>query len=114
MELNARLITKLDHSRSAAIDGLRHPVDFDSLSNAFGASFHLIFLDARQEVRLERLRSRFSTGEAFNEAESAPVEAHVDDLKLLASATIPNEGSLENLYRDLDAWLEARELRNQK
>src|SRR6267154_1313874 len=42
-ELNARLIAGIDRSRSAAIDGLRHSVDFESLSFTFGGSFTMIF-----------------------------------------------------------------------
>ena len=108
LELNRRLIADLDHTRSAAIDGLRHRVDFDSLSNEFGGSFYLIFLEARQEVRFERLRSRFSSDDAVKAAELAPVEAQVDGLKLLARTVISNEGSLESLYDGLDAWIAAR------
>ena len=35
-ELNARLIAGIDRSRSAAIDGVRHRLDFDSLSSRLG------------------------------------------------------------------------------
>src|SRR6266404_118743 len=56
-QLNSRLIAGLDRSRSAAIDGLRHPIDFDDLTSVFGASFHMVFIEARQEFRFERLRS---------------------------------------------------------
>jgi dephospho-CoA kinase len=107
-ELNARLIAELDRSRSAVIDGLRHMIDFDSLSSSFGSSFRMIFLEARPEVRFERLQSRFSTRAEFEAADSAPVEMHVDGLKALAAATISNEMSLEGLYRQLDAWAVAR------
>lgn len=107
MELNERLIARLDRSRSAAIDGLRHTIDFDSLSNVFGASFRLIFLEVRQEVRFERLRSRFSGYEAFQAAESAPVEAHIDGLKAIANTTISNEESLGSFYQRLNAWAAA-------
>src|ERR1035438_5665113 len=41
-ELNVRLIAELDRSHSAVIDGLRDPIDFRSLSDAFGPAFHLI------------------------------------------------------------------------
>jgi dephospho-CoA kinase len=85
VELNSRLIAGLDRSRSAAIDGLRHRIDFDSLSSTFGASFRMIFLEARPEVRFERLRSRFPTYVAFQAADSHPVEANIDDLKPLVS-----------------------------
>ena len=104
-ELNARLIAGLDRSRSAAIDGLRHPIDFDTLSETFGASFHLIFLEAGREVRFERLRSRFSTRQSFEAAESQPVEEHIDNLKARAGTIISNEQSLEALYNQLDAWV---------
>jgi dephospho-CoA kinase len=107
VELNARLIAGLDRSRSAAIDGLRHSIDFDSLSNAFGASFRLIFLEVRREVRYERLLSRFSGYDAFQAADSAPVEAHIDSLKALASTTISNEASMEDFYQRLDVWAAA-------
>jgi dephospho-CoA kinase len=105
VELNARLISGLSRSQSAAIDGLRHHIDFHSLSYAFGASFHLVFLEAAAAARFERKRSRFSTYEAFLAADSHPVEAQIDSLKPLAAATIPTEESLESLYRRLDGWV---------
>jgi len=104
VELNAHLIAGLDRSQSAAIDGLRHPIDFQSLSYAFGASFRLLFLDAAAETRFRR-KPRFSTYDAFVAADSQPVEAHIDSLKFLACATLPNEESLRNLFDRLDNWL---------
>jgi dephospho-CoA kinase len=104
-ELNLRLIAGLDHSRSAAIDGLRHPIDFESLSSAFDPSFRMIFLEARPQYRYERLRSRFPDLAAFQEADAHPVESYIDNLKSRASMMISNEHSLESLYRRLDAWI---------
>jgi dephospho-CoA kinase len=104
-ELNARLIAGLDRSQSAVIDGLRHSIDFDCLSEGFGASFHMIFLEAGREVRYERLWSRFPSLQEFQAAESQPVEAHIDSLKARASTTISNDQSLEALYKQLDAWV---------
>jgi dephospho-CoA kinase len=103
VELNSRLLAGLDHSRSAAIDGLRHRIDFDNLSSTFGPSFRLVFLQARQETRFERLRTRFLDFAAFREADSHPVEANIDGLQPLASMVISNDESLEGLYRRLDA-----------
>jgi dephospho-CoA kinase len=104
-ELNARLISRIDASKNAAIDGLRHPIDFESLTSTFGPSFEMIFLEARQENRFERKQMRFSTLEAFNLADTHPVEAHIDDLRLRVHVTIQNDDSLERLHRQLDAWL---------
>lgn len=103
-ELNAHLIVELDRSESAAIDGLRHPIDFHSLSDAFGTSFRLLFLDATAETRFRR-KPRFSTYDAFLTADSQPVEGHIDSLRPLAAATVPNEESLASLYDRLDGLL---------
>jgi len=104
LELNARLIAALDRSRSAVIDGLRHPIDFHCLQYALGASFRLVFLDAATITRFKR-KPRFSTYEAFLAADSQPVEAHIDRLRPLAAATISNQESLERLYQRLDGWV---------
>jgi dephospho-CoA kinase len=104
-ELNSRLVASLDRSRSAAIDGLRHMIDFESLSASFGTSFGLIFLEAGEGYRFERLSKRFGMFGAFKEADSHPVEAHIESLRPLAALTISNEHSLDDLHKQLDAWI---------
>jgi hypothetical protein len=108
VELNARLIATLDRSRSAAIDGLRHPIDFHCLSYAFGPSFRLVFLDAAAGTRFKR-KPRFSTCDALLATDSQPVESYIDSLRPLAAATISNEESLESFYQRLDGWVAAYE-----
>lgn len=107
LELNSRLLAGLDRARSAAVDGLRHPTDFESLSSTFGSSFRMVFLEASLERRFERLRSRFSAQAAFEAAEAQPVEAYIDNLRPLASVTIRNDGSLACLHQQLDVWIAA-------
>jgi len=104
-ELNARLIAGIDRAKSAVIDGLRHLVDFQSLSSIFGGSFEMIFLEARQEQRFERQKARFSDKAAFDAADSHPVEANIDDLRSRANIAILNDDSQEHLYEQLDAWI---------
>lgn len=101
-ELNSRLIASLDLSRSAAIDGLRHPADLDALSSTFGCSFGLIFVEAGPEFRFERCRERFANFDAFRVVDSHPVEGHIDSLRALAALTICNDSSQEDLYQQLD------------
>ena len=103
-DLNSRLIAGLDRSRSAAIDGLRHTIDFDSLSTTFGDSFCMIFLEAPQELRFERHREQFPNFAAFQAADAHPVEANIECLKSSASVTISNNESVDRLYQQLDAW----------
>jgi dephospho-CoA kinase len=102
LELNSRLITRLDRSRSAAIDGLRHEVDYTSLSAAFTPYFSLIFMKSSEGKRFERLQSRFSGFAAFEAADVQPVESRIENLRSLAVKTILNDGSLERLYDQLD------------
>jgi hypothetical protein len=106
-ELNTRLIAGIDRLRSAAVDGIRHRTDFDSLSRSLGESFSMIFLEASPQRRFDRLRDRFETFAEFAAADSHPVESHIDGLKPLARLTISTEHSLESLYNQLDAWLAA-------
>jgi len=112
LELNARLIAELNLSQSATIDGLRHPIDHQSLSRAFGDSFHMIFLEAGPAVRFERKRSRFATFADFQAADRQPVEAQIDNLMPLAAATITNEASLGSLHEGLDNWVEVWDKEN--
>src|ERR1035437_3843774 len=53
-ELNRRLIAQIDPKRDCAVDGLRHPIDFESLQNAFSSRFSLVYVDTPSEVRFER------------------------------------------------------------
>jgi dephospho-CoA kinase len=104
-ELNARLIAGLDRSRSAVIDGLRHPTDFRSLSDAFGPAFHLVYLEATPERRFDHHKGKYLSREDFAAADAHPVEAQIGGLRSVAAATILNEGSLDLLHRELDRWL---------
>jgi dephospho-CoA kinase len=105
-ELNARLIAGLDRSHSAVIDGLRHPIDFRSLSDAFGPAFHLMYLEATPERRFDHHnKGKYLSREDFAAADAHPVEAQVDGLRTLAEATILNEGPLDLLHRELNRWL---------
>jgi dephospho-CoA kinase len=113
-ELNDRLIATIDRSRSAAIDGMRHRIDFDKLNSGFGSAFGMVFIEAGEEQRYARLRHRFASFAAFQTADSHPVEAYVDGLRPLATLTISNENSLDYLHQQLDKWITSGEERNRQ
>src|SRR5712675_487954 len=48
-DLNRRLIAQVLPGTDAAIDGLRHAIDQESLSEAFSKSFRLIYIDCGAE-----------------------------------------------------------------
>lgn len=104
-ELNRRLIAEIDASKSAAIDGLRHRTDFDSLLLAFADAFQMIYLDADAQCRFERLRPRFANFEEFSAADNHPVEEQIDALRPRANVVIANEGPPALLYSQLELWL---------
>jgi dephospho-CoA kinase len=96
-ELNRRLIAKIDRLRDAVVDGLRHPVDYESLRDAFGERFFLVYVDTPAAIRFERLIARFQTYEEFREADNRAVEGHIDSLKPLASVVLSGAAASEQL-----------------
>src|ERR1039458_6919925 len=67
-ELNRRLIAGIDRRRNCVLDGLRHPIDYESLKNEFASQFILIYVDTPSEIRFERLRARFQGFDEFQAA----------------------------------------------
>ena len=100
-ELNRRLIAEIDPDRDCVVDGLRHPIDFDSLRDKFRSRFFLIYVDTPPDVRFERLRSRYSSYEAFRAADEHPVESKIDLLIPLASAVVSGGMSPEQLGAEI-------------
>ncbi len=107
-ELNRRLIARIESDDDYAIDGLRHPTDFESLRSAFVSTFFLIYIDCPLELRWQRLRNRphYRDLGGFVSADSHPVEQHIDDLRLKAYTVVANTGSLQDLNSALDGLIE--------
>jgi|SRR5947209_3882546 len=103
-ELNRRLIAQIVPNADVAVDGLRHPLDYETLSNSFSLSFHLLYIDSTPHVRFERLnkKSKYEDFASFNAADSHPVEQHIDSLRPNAALVIHNERSLQDLYAAVD------------
>ncbi|MGE0406480.1 MAG: hypothetical protein AB7O65_09280 [Candidatus Korobacteraceae bacterium] len=111
VELNRRLIVRIKADIDCAVDGLRHPVDYDSLNMQFAPCFRLLYLDCPIETRWGHVKGRpGQTFDQFKAADSAPVEQRIDELKPLAYKAILNTGTLEDLYLTVDQVL--AELRN--
>lgn len=104
-ELNARLIAEFPPRLDCAVDGLRHPIDHESLTNAFPSHFRLLYIESRQEIRWQRVRKRYPELDNFRLADSHPVEQQIDALRSKASAILENDGTLQDLYSKVDAVL---------
>ncbi len=103
-ELNRRLIAQVMPGENAAIDGLRHTIDHESLSRAFSSSFRLLYIDSGAKQRWNHLngKGRYTSRDIFDAADSHPVEQQVESLRAKASLVLRNGGLLEGLYTAID------------
>lgn len=103
-ELNRRLIARITPDVNVAVDGLRHPLDYATLSSSFPESFHLLFIDSPPRLRFERLnqKGKYADFASFTAADSHPVEQHIDSLRANATLVIHHEGSQQDLYAAVD------------
>lgn len=103
-DLNNRLIARVRPDADVAVDGLRHPIDYEVHRNSYLSSFHLLYIDSPRECRWERLRAngRYRDRDSFEAADSHPVEQQIEALRARAELLIRNDGSLENLYLVID------------
>ena len=104
-ELNTRLISELPARSDCAVDGLRHSLDYESLSSAFSPHFYLLFVSSPPEIRWQRLRSKYPERTDFSRADSHPVEQQIDSLRPKALAILDNESLLQSLYSEVDGVL---------
>jgi len=103
-ELNRRLIAQVLPESDVAIDGLRHTIDQESLSETFSSSFHLLYIDSAAEQRSNHLngKGRYTSRDIFDAADSHPVEQQIESLRTKADLVLRNEGSLQDLYTAID------------
>ncbi len=100
-ELNRRLIDRIERDRDVAVDGLRHPIDYESLLTEFGKRFFLIFVHTPPSIRFERSQDRYTSYEQFLAADSRPVESNIDLLRPLSAATITGAMSVGESIAEL-------------
>ncbi len=103
-ELNRRLIAQIQSQVDVAVDGLRHPIDYESLRDSFSFSFHLLYIDSPLRDRWERVkgRAKYAGLESFETADSHPVEQQIESLRANAALVIQNRGSLQELFSTVD------------
>src|SRR6266566_1319626 len=72
VELNRRLIAQIKPNVDAAVDGLRHPLDYETLAKSFSASFHLLYMDSPARIRFARLnqKGKYADFASFEAADS--------------------------------------------
>ena len=86
--LNQKLLTKMQKGIDYVVDGLRHPLDFETLSNH--PPLYLLYIDASPHIRWQRISSRdgSTTWEEFLAEENHPIEGYLPILKEKAYAAL--------------------------
>ena len=71
---------------------------------AFASSFHLLYIESPREERWNRLAGggRYTTVDAFEIADSHPVEQQIESLRAYGDLVLMNDRSLEELYVVID------------
>ncbi|HEV3317024.1 MAG TPA: AAA family ATPase [Candidatus Angelobacter sp.] len=107
VELNRRLIEQITPEANWVVDGLRHPLDYESLKNIFASGFNLIYIKSPQPERWFRLQTslRFRAFEDFRRADAHPVEQQIETLEQHADICIQNCGTVERLYKTLTSFV---------
>jgi len=103
-ELNRRLVAEIIPNSDVAVDGLRHPLDYETLSKSFPGSFHLLFINSPPQMRFARLnhRGKYVDLASFETADSHQVEQYINLLRASAAVVIENQRSLNDLYAAVD------------
>lgn len=114
--LARRLASRLGHDRNVVIDSIRHPAEVKEL-RALGTAFKLIWVDANEGIRFERLRARARSGDPETLEELRKLEGselaseesggqRLLEVRDLADHTVTNDGALEELQAQVQAFLE--------
>jgi dCMP deaminase len=111
------LAEKIIGDRNYVVDSVRHPAEVEVLRRRT-PHFHLIWVEAPAEVRLERMNARGRAGdattlEALKEQEgrelgsSDPAAQQLLAVRDLADITLVNGGTIESLHEKLQEVLES-------
>jgi dephospho-CoA kinase len=108
-KLNAELIRRIRRDEDYAVDGLRHPTDFESLQRKFGHRFLLIYVDAPADLRYRRVKRHRHLKDVreFDKADKHPVESQTPRLRRKAHAVIRNNSTVAQLHRRIDQILDS-------
>jgi len=99
-----------DPAEIIVVDGIRRLADIEYLKKVPG--FHLISIDADPKIRYDRLIKRNEnkgdsekTYEKFLDDEKLETEASIPAVMAKAEIALNNDGTLENLYRQIDSLM---------
>ena len=101
-KLNNRLKEYLHSFSHIVIDGMRHMEDFTFWKELCFNSFYLIYIDADYSNRESRYIKKQDVSVKYSDALSHPVESHIPSLHSKADFIIKNNGTEDELYKQVD------------
>lgn len=115
--LAQRLVEKFLPDRNYVIDSIRHPAEVDALKSS-NPGFRFIWVDADEETRMRRIRTRGRNGdpqtleelrrlEGRERGGGDPAGQQLDSTRELADIELRNDGSLSELHEQLQQVLES-------
>ena len=106
-----------DKNELVVVEGIRRPTDITYLQNLLG--FHLIYITAEPKTRWERMVKRQEnpdekdkTFEQFLLDEQAEADRLIKELGSKAEKTINNDGTIEDLYNNIENILQSYGYKN--
>ncbi len=114
--LATRLAAKFEPDRDYVVDSIRHPAEADTL-RALAADFRLIWVEAAENVRFDRMRQRGRVGdpttlEGLREIEGRELASTNSAAQQLlavragSDVTVANDGNLDQLRTAVRALLQ--------
>jgi predicted nuclease with RNAse H fold/dephospho-CoA kinase len=92
-----RVLERVRSQRHIVVDGLRFPEDRAFFVERFGSRFLHLHLTAPEHLRRERYPKGPDDGPAFEQADREAVEAEIDQLGRLASVSLENSKTIDDL-----------------
>jgi dCMP deaminase len=113
--LARRLASRISSDRNYVIDSIRNPAEVGALRE-LSKDFRLYWIDATDDVRLERIRARGRRGDPSSREDLAAVEKRerksgdalaqqLDAVRDMADESIRNDGSIEDLHESIRGLL---------
>jgi dephospho-CoA kinase len=106
--LAERLLDLMEPARDYAVDSVRHPAEVEAL-RASGRDFRLVWVDADEAIRFERIKARGRSGdpqtpdelhalEARELASKDPAAQQLLAVRELAEVIVTNDAGLDQLF----------------
>lgn len=105
--LNKEVEAYISGNSDIVIDGLRHYEDYTYWKEKDFKNFYLIYIQASPEICEERYE-----GKNFRDTINHHVEREIDGLRQLSDVVIDNNGTFEELYSQIDDFLNVIALNN--